>query len=39
MKKNYLDSWICYALFFREVEKKKLSPKGRIKLLLNFIKI
>ena len=38
-KKNYLDSWICYALFFREVEKKKLSRKGRIKLLINYIKI
>ena len=31
-KKNYLDSWICCALFFREVEQKKLSRKGKIRL-------
>ena len=37
-KKNYLDSWICYSLFFREVERKKLSRKGKIKLLINYIK-
>ena len=38
MKKNYLDNWICYALFFREIEKK-LSLKERNKLLINYIKI
>ena len=37
-KKNYLDGWICYSLFFREVERKKLSRKGKIRLLINYIK-
>ena len=23
--KNYLDGWICYALFLRMIEKRKLS--------------
>ncbi len=38
-KKNYLVSWICYALFFREVEREKLSRKGKINLLIKYIKI
>ena len=38
-KKAYLDNWICYALYFREIEKKKLSRKGRISLLVTYIKI
>ena len=38
-KKDYLDNWICYALYFREIEQKKLSRKGKINLLINYIKI
>ena len=38
-KKDYLDNWICYALYFREIEQKKLSRKGKISLLINYIKI
>ena len=38
-KKNYLDSWICYALYFREAEKAILSRKGKISLLIKYIKI
>ena len=38
-KRNYLDSWICYALYFRETEKAKLSRKGKINLLIKYIKI
>ena len=38
-KKNYLDSWICYGLFFREVEKMKLSRKGKINLFIKYIKL
>ena len=38
-KKNYLDSWICYALYFRDAEKVKLSRKGKISLLIKYIKI
>ena len=38
-KKDYLDSWICYALYFREIESKKLSRKGKIILLIDYIKI
>ena len=38
-KKNYLDNWICYALYFREIEQKKLSRKGKINSLINDIKI
>ncbi len=38
-KKDYLDNWICYALYFPEIEQKKLSRKGKINLLINYIKI
>ena len=38
-KINYLDSWICYALFFREAENNKLSRKEKINLLIKYIKI
>ena len=38
-KRNYLDSWICYALYLRETEKAKLSRKGKINLLIKYIKI
>ena len=37
-KKNYLDSWICYALFLREVEKNKLSKSRKNQLLIKYIK-
>ena len=33
-KRENLDSCICYALFFREIERLKLSRKGKIKLLI-----
>lgn len=40
-KKNYLDSWICYTLYFIETEKLKLklSRKGKNSLLIKYIKI
>ena len=38
-KKNYLDSWICYGLYFRRVEKNKLSRTGKINLLIKYIKL
>ena len=36
-KKDYLDNWICYALYFPEIEQKKLSRKGKINLLINLL--
>ena len=38
-KREILDSWICYALFFREIERLKLIRKGKIKLLIKDIRI
>ena len=38
-KKDYLDNQICNALYFLEIEQKKLSRKGKINLLINYIKI
>ena len=34
--KGYLDGWICYALFLREIIRKKLSWKNRINYLCDF---
>ena len=38
-KKEILDNWICYSLFMREIERKKLSKKEKISLLCKYIKI
>ena len=38
-KKNYLDGWITYALFLRNLERNKLSKNESIKYLVNFIKV
>ena len=38
-KREFLDSLICYALFFREIERLKLSRKGKIKFLIKYIRI
>ena len=35
--KDYLDGWICYALFLREILRKKLSLNGRINYLCEFL--
>ena len=35
--KEYLDGWICYALFMREIIRKKLSWNARINYLCNFL--
>jgi len=35
--KDYLDGWICYALFLRDVLRKKLSWNGRINYLCEFL--
>ena len=37
--KEYLDGWICYALFLREIIRKKLSWNNRINYLCDFLKI
>ena len=37
--KNYLDGWICYSLFIREVKRRHLSWSDRINLLCNYLKI
>ena len=37
-KKDYLDNWIYYALYFHEIDRKKLSRIGRIIYLLNILK-
>ena len=38
-KREFLDSWICYSLFFREIETLKLSRNGKSKLLIKYIRI
>ena len=37
--KNYLDGWICYALFLRMIEKRKLSKLNTKNYLIDFLKI
>ena len=37
--KNYLDGWICYSLFIREVVRNNLSWPQRINLLCDYLKI
>ena len=37
--KNYLDAWICYALFLRIIEKRKLSKLNTQNYLFDFLKI
>ena len=37
--KNYLDGWICYALFLRMIEKRKLSKLNTQNYLIDFLKI
>ena len=37
--KEYLDDWICYALFLREIIRKKLSWNNRIHYSCDFLKI
>ena len=37
--KNYLYSWIYYALFLRMIEKKKLSKINTQNYLINILKI
>ena len=36
--KNYLDGWICYALFLRNVEKRKLSRLNTQNYLIDILK-
>ena len=38
-KNDYLNGWISFGLFLREIEKRKLSRLNRIKLLCEYIKI
>ena len=35
--KNYLDSYLCFALFIREIRIKKLNRAGRINLLCDYL--
>ena len=35
--KDYLYGWICYALFLREIQRKKLSWNDRINYLCEFL--
>ena len=35
--KDYLDGWICYSLFLREILRKKLSWNARINYLCEFL--
>ena len=37
--KNYLDGWICYSLFQRMIEKRKLSKLNTQNYLIDFLKI
>ena len=37
--KDYLDGWICYSLFLREIFRKKLSWNARINYLCEFLNI
>ena len=37
--KNYLDGWICYSLFLRMIEKRKLSTLHKKNYLIDFLKI
>ena len=37
--KDYLDGWICYALFLREIFRKKLSWNARINYLCEFLTV
>ena len=34
---NYLDGWICYSLFLRDINRKKLNWIGRINYLSNYL--
>ena len=34
---NYLDGWICYSLFLRDINRKKLNWSGRINYLSNYL--
>ena len=36
--KNYLDGWICYALFLRNVERRKLSSLNTKNYLIELLK-
>ena len=36
--KAYFDGWICYALFLRMVEKRKLSKLNTQNYLIDFLK-
>ena len=36
--KNYLDGWICYALFLRNVERRKLSSLNTKNYLIEHLK-
>ena len=37
--KNYLDGWICYALFLRDVERKKLTRLNTQNHLIDIFKL
>ena len=37
--KSYLDRWMCYALFLRMIQKKKLSKLNAQNYLIDFLKI
>ena len=36
--KEYLDGWICYSLFLRDIIRLKLSWSGRVDLLSDYLK-
>lgn len=36
--REYLDDWICFSLFFRDIERFKLNTNLKINLLINYLK-
>ena len=37
--KDYIDDWLCYSLFLREIERKKLNEVQSREYLLDILKI
>ena len=37
--RNYLDGWICYSLFIRDIVRHRLNWNHRVNLLCDYLKL